>query len=91
MTTTADDMIRVTLPDGSARELGAGATGAALAASIGPGLARAAVAIAVDGVVQDLGRPLPDGSTVSIITERDPDALARAPPLGGTHPGDGGA
>ncbi len=76
MTTTADDPIRVTLPDGSVRELGAGATGAELAASIGPGLARAAVAISVDGAVQDLGRPLPDGATVSIITERDPDALA---------------
>ncbi|MEO5824462.1 MAG: threonine--tRNA ligase [Gemmatimonadales bacterium] len=75
MTTTADDLIRVTLPDGSVRELGTGATGAALAASIGPGLARAAVAISVDGEVQDLGRALPDGATVSIITERDPDAL----------------
>ena len=67
--------IRVTLPDSSERELPAGTTGAELAAQIGPGLARAAVAIRVAGQIQDLGRPLPDGARVAILTERDADAL----------------
>jgi threonyl-tRNA synthetase len=76
MTATAQTPIRVTLPDGSERELPAGATGADLAAAIGPGLARAAVAVTVDGAVRDLARPLDDGASVAILTERDPDALA---------------
>jgi threonyl-tRNA synthetase len=67
--------IRVVLPDGSERELAAGATGRDLAASIGPGLAKAALAVRVDGQVRDLDRPLPDGATVAILTDRDPDAL----------------
>ncbi len=75
MAITTDGAIRVTLPDGSVRELATGTTGAELAAQIGAGLARAAVAIRVDGVVHDLGRALPDGAAVSILTERDADAL----------------
>ncbi len=67
--------IRVTLPDGSRKALPAGATGADLAKAIGPGLAKAALAIRVDGNVQDLSRPLPDGATVSILTDKDPQAL----------------
>ena len=67
--------IRVTLPDGSTRELPASATGADLAQSIGPGLAKAAVAVRVNGEVRDLARPLPDGATVAILTDRDPPAL----------------
>ena len=49
--------MRVLLPDGSERELPDGATGADLAASIGPGLARAALAIREDGEVRDLAAP----------------------------------
>jgi threonyl-tRNA synthetase len=67
--------IRVTLPDGSERTLPAGSTGADLARAIGPGLARAALAIRVSGQVWDLARPLPDGATVSILTDKDPQAL----------------
>src|SRR3954471_4686904 len=82
--------MRVQLPDGSTRELPDGATGADLAADIGPGLARAALAIRVvdgtekrdgtaydDGRIQDLSVPLPDGATVEIVTakEGDGDAL----------------
>ncbi len=67
--------IRVTLPDGSQKALAAGATGADLAKAIGPGLAKAALAIRVDGDVRDLQRPLPDGATVSILTNKDPQAL----------------
>jgi threonyl-tRNA synthetase len=68
-------MIRVTLPDGSTRELPAAASGADLAQRIGPGLAKAAVAVRVNGEVRDLARPLPDGATVAILTDRDPQAL----------------
>jgi threonyl-tRNA synthetase len=60
--------ITVTLPDGSAKVLEAGATTADLAASIGAGLAKAALAAKVNGNDWDLNRPLPDGATVSIIT-----------------------
>jgi threonyl-tRNA synthetase len=67
--------IHVTLPDGSKKALPAGANGADLAKAIGPGLAKAALAIRVDGEVRDLQRPLPDGATVSILTNKDPQAL----------------
>jgi threonyl-tRNA synthetase len=78
--------MQVTLPDGSVRELPDGATGADLAASIGPGLARAALAIRIaggggsaydDGRILDLAMPLPDGARVEIVTpsDEDPDSL----------------
>src|SRR5919107_2306021 len=63
------------LPDGSSKELPDGASGAALAAVIGAGLARAALAVKVDGELRDLARPLPDGATVEIVTDRSPDSL----------------
>src|SRR2546422_1059109 len=67
--------IRVTLPDGSEKRLPAGATGADLAKAIGPGLAKAALAVRADGQVRDLARPLPDGAKVAILTDKDPQAL----------------
>src|SRR4051794_30117671 len=82
--------MRVQLPDGSTRELPDGATGADLAADIGPGLARAALAIrVVDGAenrdgsaydagrIRDLAEPLGDGQAVEIVTAKagDGDAL----------------
>jgi len=67
--------IRVTLPDGSERRLPAGATGTDLAKAIGPGLAKAALAVRVNGEVRDLSRPLPDGATATIVTDKDPQAL----------------
>ena len=67
--------MEVRLPDGSRRDLDEGASGADLAASIGPGLARAALAVKVDGEVRDLAAPLPDGAQVEIVTERSPDSL----------------
>ncbi len=67
--------IHVKLPDGSEQALPLGATGADLAAAIGPGLARAALAARVDGQVWDLARPLPDGVEVAVLTDRDPQAL----------------
>src|ERR1041385_2435063 len=71
----APSEIHVVLPDGSNKTLPAGATGADLAKAIGPGLAKAALAIRVDGEVRDLQRPLPDGAKVSILTNKDPQAL----------------
>src|ERR671924_852994 len=67
--------MRIELPDGSSKELEDGATGAELAAAIGPGLARAALAVKVDGQVRDLARPLADGERVEIITDRSPESL----------------
>ncbi len=65
--------ITISLPDGSERELPAGATALDLAGSIGRRLAKAAVAATVDGDETDLTRPLPEGSTVAIITgDTDP-------------------
>jgi threonyl-tRNA synthetase len=67
--------IRVHLPDGKQLELDDGATGADVAAAIGPGLARAALAIEADGVLQDLSAPVRDGATVSILTSKSDGAL----------------
>ena len=67
--------IKVTLPDGSVREVPAGTTPRAVAEAIGPGLARAAVAAKVDGTVRDLDRPLDGDTRLAILTERDPEAL----------------
>jgi threonyl-tRNA synthetase len=71
--------VTVTLPDGKRLELTDGATGADAAAAIGPGLARAALAVevgasAADGEgleVRDLARPLPDGAQIAIVTKND--------------------
>jgi threonyl-tRNA synthetase len=72
----ATEKTTFTLPDGKPLELPAGATGADAAAAIGPGLAKAALAIKVDGELRDLSAPLPaDGGEVAILTNRDPDAL----------------
>src|SRR2546422_1321774 len=67
--------IRVTLPDGSEKRVPADSTGADLAKAIGPGLAKAALAVRVNGQVWDLARPLPDGAKVTILTDKDPQAL----------------
>ena len=67
--------LSITLPDGSTRTLPEGATGLDLATAIGPGLAKAALAIEEDGEVIDLAAPLHDGASVRILTDRDPDSL----------------
>ncbi|HXQ27826.1 MAG TPA: threonine--tRNA ligase [Gemmatimonadales bacterium] len=74
MTTVPADIV-VTLPDGSEKALAVGTTGAALARAIGPGLAKAALAIRVNDQIWDLSRPLPDRSRVAILTEKDVQAL----------------
>jgi threonyl-tRNA synthetase len=67
--------MNIKLPNGSIQELVNGATVADLAASIGAGLAKAALAGKVDDVLVDLSFPLSDGSTVEIITGKSPEAL----------------
>ncbi len=65
----------VTLPDGSRRPFDVPPTGADVAASIGPGLAKAAIAVKVDGEVCDLARPIGRDAAVEIVTRRSDDAL----------------
>ncbi len=67
--------MNVTLPDGTVLDLEAGATGGDAALAIGEGLARAALAIEVNGELRDLARPLDDGAQINIITQRSPEAL----------------
>lgn len=68
-------MITVTLPDNSSRNLDTGANGVDLALSISSGLAKSVVAAVVNGLTVDINRPLPDGSTVSLLTKNDKEAL----------------
>ena len=67
--------MNIALPDGSVKELTAGATVADVAASIGAGLAKAALAGKVDGTLVDLTATVTDGVTVEIITAKSPEAL----------------
>ena len=67
--------VRVTLPDGTQREMPKGSSARQVAESIGPGLARAALAARVNGAIWDLDRPLESDVSLSILTERDPEAL----------------
>ncbi len=65
----------VTLPDGSRRPFDVPPTGTDVAASIGPGLAKAAIAVKVDGEVRDLARPIGRDAAVEIVTRRSDEAL----------------
>jgi threonyl-tRNA synthetase len=67
--------ITVNLPDGRPLELPDGASGTDAAAAIGPRLAKAALAIRVNGELRDLLAPLPDGAEIAIVTDRDPEGL----------------
>lgn len=64
-------MIKITLPDGSVREVATGTTAAQIAADIGPGLAKAALAARIDGEVRDIMRPLDVDTELALITSRD--------------------
>lgn len=68
-------MIEVTLPDGSKREFNSPVTVGDVAASIGAGLARAALAGKVNCKLVDLSHPITENSTVSIVTDKDPEGL----------------
>jgi threonyl-tRNA synthetase len=70
------DLITLTLPDGSRRDVARGTTGADVAASIGPGLAKAALAAKLDGELVDLSGPITADAALALVTARDEaDAL----------------
>ncbi|WP_314375657.1 threonine--tRNA ligase [Sphingomonas paucimobilis] len=72
-------MFRITLPDGSVREVAPGTTPADIAAAIGPGLAKAAIAARVDGELRDIMRPFEGDSALALVTAKDEaDALELA-------------
>ncbi|CAM3163609.1 MULTISPECIES: threonine--tRNA ligase [Sphingomonas] len=72
-------MFRITLPDGSVREVAPGTTPADIAAAIGPGLAKAAIAARVDGELRDIMRPFDGDSALALVTAKDEaDALELA-------------
>jgi len=68
-------MPAITLPDGSIRHFNGVVTGATIAADIGPGLAKAALAMEVDGALQDLSREISGDAAVRFITRKDDVAL----------------
>ncbi len=68
-------MPAITLPDGSVRRFDAPVTGAAVAAAIGPGLARAALAMQLDGALVDLSHEIAGDARVVFVTRKDPQAL----------------
>lgn len=68
-------MIAITLPDGSQRQFPAPVTVAEVAASIGPGLAKAAIAGKVDGKVVDTSHTIAGDAKVAILTAKDPEGL----------------
>src|SRR5215471_21325251 len=68
-------MVAITLPDGSQRAFDRPVSGAELAAAIGPGLAKAALAIKLDGAVKDLATVIDRDAAVQIVTAKSPEAL----------------
>ncbi|MBU6395218.1 MAG: threonine--tRNA ligase [Sphingomonadales bacterium] len=70
------EMFKITLPDGSVREVAPGTTPADIAAAIGPGLAKAAIGARVDGELFDITRPFEGDAALALVTARDEaDAL----------------
>ncbi len=68
-------MVAITLPDGSTRDYAGQVTGAQVAADIGPGLAKSALAVKVNGAVWDLSRDIEEDAAIEIVTKGHPDAL----------------
>jgi threonyl-tRNA synthetase len=64
-------MFKIALPDGSVREMPEGSTPADVAAAIGPGLAKAALAAKVDGELRDINRPFESDASLALVTSRD--------------------
>jgi threonyl-tRNA synthetase len=72
-------MLKITLPDGSVRDMARGSTPADVAAAIGPGLAKATIAARVDGELRDVMRPFDGDCALALVTSRDEaDALELA-------------
>ena len=67
------ELLKISLPDGSVREMEPGSTPADVAAAIGPGLAKAAIAARVDGELRDINRPFESDSELALVTARDED------------------
>ncbi|MBO9504070.1 threonine--tRNA ligase [Qipengyuania flava] len=67
------ELLKISLPDGSVREMEPGATPADVAAAIGPGLAKAAIAARVDGELRDINRPFEGDAELALVTNRDED------------------
>jgi threonyl-tRNA synthetase len=65
------ELLKISLPDGSVREVPAGSTPADIAAAIGPGLAKAALAARVNGELRDLDRPFEGDAELALVTSRD--------------------
>ncbi len=73
------ELLKISLPDGSVREVAPGSTPADIAAAIGPGLAKAAIAARVNGELRDLTRPFEGDADLALVTARDEaDALELA-------------
>ncbi len=73
------ELLKISLPDGSVREMEPGSTPGDVAAAIGPGLAKAAIAARVDGELRDINRPFEGDAELALITSRDEeDALELA-------------
>ena len=73
------ELLKISLPDGSVREVPPGSTPADIAAAIGPGLAKAALAARVNGELRDLTRPFDGDAQLALVTSRDEaDALELA-------------
>ena len=68
-------MVAITLPDGSVRQFDGPVTGLDVAADIGPGLAKAALAVRIDGEMKDLATTIDHDANLAIVTAKDPDAL----------------
>ena len=75
MTTQAQAAINVTLPDGNALTFERTPTGLDVAAAIGPGLAKAALAVRIDGELRDLKRPIEKDAQIEIVTAKSPDDM----------------
>ena len=76
---TMTELLKISLPDGSVREVPRGSTPADIAAAIGPGLAKAALAARVDGELRDLNRAFDGDAQLALVTARDEaDALELA-------------
>lgn len=75
MSSDAQQTVNITLPDGSVRSFSGAVTGRTVAEDIGPGLAKAALAVRVNGEMRDLDREIPEDVNLSIVTAKDEDAL----------------
>ena len=67
------ELLKISLPDGSVREMPQGSTPADVAAAIGPGLAKAALAARVDGELRDITRPFDGDAQLALVTSKDVD------------------